>query len=80
MGPGEAFHARVGEWVMQHYAVLDSIARCTAATSEQQRDCAFATLADDGCSCKRLDGVCESPEAYAYLTGVESVIDGQISR
>jgi len=58
---------------MNHYAILDSIARCTAVTPEQQRDCAFATFTDDGCSYKRLDGVCESPEAFKYLTGSESV-------
>lgn len=58
---------------MQHYAVLDSIARCTAATSEQQRDCVFAKFTPEGCAYKRLDGICESAEAYEYLTGVESV-------
>jgi hypothetical protein len=65
---------------MNHYAVLDNIARCTATTPEQQRDCVFAKPASDGCSYKRLDVVCESPEAYEYLTGSEGVIDGQISR
>ena len=58
---------------MNHYAVLDSIARCTATTPEQQRDCVFGKPTDGGCAYKRLDGVCESPEAYEYLTGSESV-------
>lgn len=58
---------------MQHYAVLDSIARCTATTLEQQRDCVFARITDEGCAYKRLDGIFESPEAYEYLTGVDGV-------
>ncbi len=63
---------------MHHYAVLDNIARCTAVTQEQQHDCVFARITDEGCAYKRLDGVCESAEAYEYLTGSEPLPDVKI--
>lgn len=55
---------------MYHYAIIDSILRCTAVNHQQYVACAFSREDFEGnCLYKQADGVCDSPEAFEHLTG-----------